>query len=69
LFLDGYKLSSPEWWRAQLRYRLPLLIFRVIQAIGGSVAIGTLFTSPIAVAFLMSVYEKRLRADQGHRLT
>lgn len=37
-----------------------VLIFWFIQAIGGSVAIGALFTTPIAMLFLMSVYEERL---------
>lgn len=34
-----------------------VLIFWLIQAIGGSVAIGALFTTPIATLFLMSVFE------------
>ncbi|GAB6059559.1 hypothetical protein [Desulfonatronum parangueonense] len=39
-----------------------VLIFWTIQAIGGSFAIGALFTTPIAVMFLMSVYEERISA-------
>ncbi len=35
-----------------------VLIFWLIQAIGGSVAIGALFTTPIATLFLMSVFEE-----------
>lgn len=38
-----------------------VLIFWLIQAIGGSVAIGVLFTTPIATIFLMSVFEERTR--------
>ncbi len=40
-----------------------ILIFWVIQAIGGSIAIGALFTTPIAVMFLMSVYEERIAEE------
>lgn len=36
-----------------------VLIFWVIQIIGGSIAVGALFTTPIATLFLMSVFEER----------
>lgn len=36
-----------------------VLIFWVIQAIGASIAIGALYTTPIATVFLMSVFEER----------
>jgi hypothetical protein len=36
-----------------------VLIFWVIQVIGGSIAVGALFTTPIATMFLMSVFEER----------
>lgn len=36
-----------------------ILIFWVIQFIGGSIAVGTLFTTPIATLFLMSVFDER----------
>jgi len=36
-----------------------VLIYWLIQAIGGTVAVGVLFTTPIATLFLMSVFEER----------
>lgn len=41
-----------------------VLVFYAIQAIGGIVAIGSLFSTPIAVVFLMSVYEERMSAGR-----
>lgn len=51
-FRMAFKVNAGE-------HLVVVLIFWVIQVIGGSIAVGALFTTPIATLFLMSVFEER----------
>lgn len=58
--LDALKESFRLAFKVNIgEHVVVVLIFWLIQAIGGSVAIGALFTTPIATLFLMSVFEER----------
>lgn len=58
--VDALKESFRMAFKVNLgEHVVVVLIFWLIQAIGGSVAIGALFTTPIATVFLMSVFEEQ----------
>ncbi len=44
-----------------VEHAIAAIVFLVVSVIGGSFFIGSLFTQPLATAFLMSVYEERTR--------
>ncbi len=67
--VDALKESMTMVFKGDIGENLVVvLIFYAIQAIGGIVAIGSLFSTPIAVVFLMSVYEERMSAGRQLRL-
>jgi len=42
-----------------------MILYMVIVALGGSIAVAVLFTQPLATFFVLSVYEERLNGDQA----
>ncbi len=42
-----------------------MILYMVIVALGGSIAVAVLFTQPLATFFILSVYEERLNDAQG----
>ncbi|MBM9537758.1 hypothetical protein [Desulfobulbus alkaliphilus] len=59
--MDALKESMNMVFKGNVGENLVVvLIFYAIQAIGGIIAIVSLFLTPIAVVFLMSVYEERV---------
>jgi len=67
--VDALKESMTMVFKGDIGENLVVVfIFYAIQAIGGIIAIGSLFSTPIAVVFLMSVYDERLSAGRQLRL-
>lgn len=60
--IDALKESFRLAFKVNLgEHIVVVLLFWLIQAVGGSVAIGLFFTTPIATTFLMSTFEERTR--------
>lgn len=63
--LDALKESWRMATRAPISNQFVVMVlYMVIVALGGSIAVAVLFTQPLATFFILSVYEERLNGDK-----
>ena len=65
----GLMDAIKESWRMSTRSPISdqiivMVLYMVIVALGGSIAVAVLFTQPLATFFALSVYEERLKGEQ-----
>ena len=46
----------------KVEHLIAVILFLIISAIGSTIIIGAVFTTPLATAFLVSIYEERFRS-------
>lgn len=47
----------------KVEHLIAVILFLIISAIGSTIIVGSIFTTPLATAFLVSVYEERFGAN------
>ena len=63
--MDALKESWRMSTRAPISNQIILMVlYMVIIALGGSIAVTVLFTQPLATFLALSVYEERLKGEQ-----
>lgn len=70
----GLMDALKESWRMSTRAPISnqfilVVLYMVIVALGGSIAVAVLFTQPLATFLVLSVYEERLKGEGEQHVT